>query len=200
MESTVVTRIWARTVGNWLDKVTLTRLDEGWQLCGKVRNSLPCELVDSPFEGFYQIDLDDQWRTRMATVQMVRGHRSAEMQIRVEDEGRWRGLDETHLDMLNGVRDVDVFLTPATNTIPIRRLDLPVGGGEHVSTVYISLDENDSLVASRLEQHYERVNETTYHYLSFNDDGEIAFQADLTVDSEGVIERYGDLWVATTLG
>lgn len=200
MESTVVTRTWARTAGNWLDKVALTRLDDGWQLRGRIRNSRPCELVDTPFEGFYQIDLDDKWRTRMATVQMIRGQRSAEMQIRVDNEGRWRDLDETHLDTLNGVRDIDVFLTPATNTIPIRRLDLDVGGGEHVSAVYINLDENDRLIASRLEQHYERVNETTYQYLSFNDDGEIAFQADLTVDREGVIERYGDLWVTTPSG
>jgi len=157
-------------------------------------------LVDTPFEGFYQIDLDDHWQTRTATVQVVRGQRSAEMQIWVDDEGRWRDLDETHLDTLKGVRDVDVFLTPATNTIPIRRLDLHVGTGEHVSTVYISLDEDDRLVASRLDQYYERVDETSYRYMSFEDNGEIAYEANLTVDGDGVIERYSDLLVTTSSG
>lgn len=195
MGSSTVTRTWTRTSGNWRDTVALTRTEDGWRLRGKIRNSRPNDLVDSPFEGLYQIDLDDQWQTRMATVQMVRGHRTAEMQIRVDEDGCWRDLDETHLDALDGVRDIDVFLTPATNTIPIRRLDLPIGSAGHVPAVFVSLDENDRLVASRLDQRYERVDEMTYTYTSFGEDGEVAFRAELIVDADGVIERYGDLWV-----
>ena len=195
MESTLVQRTWVRTVGNWRDSVVLSRTGDGWRLRGKIRNSRPDDLVDSPFEGFYQIDLDDGWRTRVATVQLVRGHRSAELQIRVDDEGRWRNLDEKHLTALDGIADVDLFLTPATNTIPIRRLGLAVGQAGHVTAALIQPDANDRLVATRLNQRYERLNETLYRYTSFDDDGQIAFTADLTVDTEGVIERYGERWV-----
>lgn len=195
METTVATRTWTRTACSWRDSVTLTRTGDGWQLRGKIRNSRPADLVDSAFEGFYRIDLDDRWQTRLATVQMVRGDRSAEMQIRFDDDGCWRDLDETHLDALDGVRDVDVFLTPATNTIPIRRLDLKIGNAVHVPTVYVSLDQHDRLVASRLDQRYERIDDSTYHYTSFEEDGRVAFRAELLVDADGVVERYGDLWV-----
>ncbi len=195
MESTVVTRTWVRTAGNWRDNVTLTRTIDGWRLRGRIRNSRPSDLVDSAFEGLYQIDLDERWQTRVATVQMVRGHRSAEMQIRLDEDGRWRDLDETRLDVPDGVRDVDVFLTPATNTIPIRRLDLAIGAARDVPAVSIRLDDHDRLIASRLDQRYERIDETIYRYESFRIDGEVAFRADLTVDADGIVERYGDLWV-----
>ncbi len=194
MHSTLVERTWVRTAGNWRDSVTLSQTGDGWQLRGKIRNGRPNSLVDSPFEGLYQVDLDDNWRTRVATVQIVRGHRSAEMLIRVDDEGRWRDLDERHLETLNGVEDIDLFLTPATNTIPIRRLALDIGQAGRAQAVLIQLDANDRLIATRLNQHYERLDETTYRYTSFDPDGEGAFTAELTVDGEGVIERYGDLW------
>ena len=196
MGSTVAVRTWTRTAGNWRDTVTLTRTSDGWQLRGRIRNSRPNDLVDSAFEGLYRVDLDHRWQTRMATVQMVRGHRSAEMQIRLDEDGHWRDLDETHLDALDGLRDVDVFLTPATNTIPIRRLDLEIGAAAHAPAAFVALDERDRLVASRLDQRYERTDEMTYRYTSFDADGVVAFQTDLTVDAEGIIERYGDLWVS----
>lgn len=198
MESILVERTWVRATGNWRDSVRLSRLSSGWQLRGKIRNSHPNELVDSAFEGFYQLDLDDQWRTRIATVQLVRGHRSAEMRLRVDDQGRWHDLDERHLVQLDGLEDVDVFLTPATNTIPIRRLTLHVGGSGNVSAALIQMDANDRLFASRLDQHYERLDENTYRYTSFDEAGHAAFSADLTVDDEGVIERYGNQWATAS--
>lgn len=194
MGSPLIERTWVRTAGHWRDNVTLTRTGDGWQLRGKIRNSRPNDLVDSPFEGLYQVDLDENWRTRMATVQLVRGHRSAEMKIRVDEAGRWRDLDERHLETLDGLEDIDLFLTPATNTIPIRRLALEIGQAGHVPAALIQLDANDRLFATRLDQRYERHDETTYRYLSFDDDGRVAFTAELKVDGEGVIERYGDLW------
>lgn len=196
MESMVAERTWVRTIGNWRDRLTLRRVPDGWQLQGRIRNSRPSDLVDSAFEGFYQIDLDEQWRTRSATVQLVRGHRTAEMQIRLDADGRWRDLDEEHLVALDGIEDVDLFLTPATNTIPIRRLNLAIGGSGRVPAAFIQPDANDRLYASRLDQQYERIDETTYRYTSFEQDGSVAFTADLTVDTEGLIERYGDQWAA----
>jgi hypothetical protein len=191
----MVERTWVRTTGHWRDDVLLRRLTNGWQIRGQIRSGRPNDLVDTPFEGSYQIDLDDEWRTRVATIQILRGRRTAEMRIRLGDDGHWRDLDEEHLETLDGLEDIDLFLTPATNSIPIRRLNLGVGEEGHVSAGLIQLGANDRLFASRLDQHYERLTETTYRYQSFDAGGNVAFTADLVVDGAGVVERYGDLWV-----
>lgn len=191
----VASRTWHYESGFWRDTVTLLTVDHGWRLRGTVRSYRPNDLVDTAFEGMYRVDLDEEWRTLAVTVQIVRGQRSAELRMWRDDDGRWHDLEDSDLSDLDDVTDVDIFLTPATNTIPIRRLRLRPGESRIVHAALISPGPDDRLRAARSARRYDRRTATTYRYASVEPDGADGFRADLVVDGTGLVERYGPHWV-----
>lgn len=86
--------------------------------------------------------------------------------------------------------DVDVSVTPFTNTLPIRRLQLVVGKSSEVRVVYVEAPEVQ-LTAST--QRYIRLGERYYRFESL----EVDFTADLPVDREGLVLDYPGLFRRT---
>jgi hypothetical protein len=82
---------------------------------------------------------------------------------------------------------VDLGCSPATNTLPIRRLRLAVGATQAIRAAWVRFPE---LTVVRAEQSYSRLDEFTYRYAS----GE--FQAELTVDDEDLVTSYA-VWQRT---
>lgn len=85
---------------------------------------------------------------------------------------------------LDGLRDVDLGFTPATNTLPMRRLALEVGESAEVDAVWVRFPE---LEVARLPQRYTRLEGMRYRYESAGG----AFLAELEVDANGLVIRYG---------
>jgi hypothetical protein len=83
--------------------------------------------------------------------------------------------------------DVDLSFTPATNTLPIRRLGLAVGEEAEIAVAWLVWPE---LRFERARQRYTRLAEDRYRYTQ--DD----FEAELTVDKEGLVLEYEGLWRA----
>lgn len=83
-----------------------------------------------------------------------------------------------------GCLDVDIAITPLTNTLPIRRLDLAVGASREIEVVYIGIPD---LAIRRSTQRYTRLT-NGYRYESGS------FSADLEVDAEGLVRTYSNLW------
>ncbi len=116
------------------------------------------------------------------------------MTIVADGAGGWRA-DGDPVSALDGCIDVDLGWTPATNTLPIRRLDLGVGDEVTISVAFVRFPE---LTLVRSEQTYSRLAADRWRYRS----GPYDFE--LTTDPlTGVVMRYGDeLWrvVASTPG
>jgi len=117
-----------------------------------------------------QLDLAGALRTRTLT------HDGA---------GAWQldGRDRADLD---GCLDVDLGITPATNTLPIRR----VGASSDVDAAWVQFP---SLDVSRLSQRYERLGDRRWRYSAGT------FKAMLETTSEGVVVRYQNGWEAVTV-
>jgi hypothetical protein len=90
---------------------------------------------------------------------------------------------------LAGALDVDLGFTPATNTLPIRRLALAVGAGAAVRSAWLRFPE---LRLEPLEQTYTREAEHVFLYRALVD-GE-PFSARLDTDAFGRVVRYEGLW------
>jgi hypothetical protein len=69
----------------------------------------------------------------------------------------------------------------------MRRLALECGAAAWVTAAWVRFPE---LTATPLRQHYTRLAADRYQYESPDHD----FTAELTVDDQGLILRYGDLW------
>ncbi len=64
---------------------------------------------------------------------------------------------------MTGCIDIDLGFTPATNVLPIRRLDLAPGQDGRVRSAWLSWPERR---LQPLEQGYRRIGASTYAYVS----------------------------------
>jgi len=88
----------------------------------------------------YEIYCDDNWFTHQVQVECTIGTDVKTLSVGVESRGVWRGLGGELRD-LHGCDDIDLALTPATNTLPIGRLDIQVGSSESVIAAWVKFPE-----------------------------------------------------------
>jgi hypothetical protein len=140
----------------------------------------PCRLD-------YVVTCDAQWHTLSATVAGWVGDEAVEVDVRVDGERRWR-LNGVGSPSVSGCIDVDLNFSPATNTLPIRRLALPVGAASPVRAAWLRFP---SFRLEPLEQLYRRTADMVYGYESNGG----AFTAELEVNSAGLVTHYPGLWI-----
>ncbi len=131
----------------------------------------------------YAIEAGPDWTVRRLTLAPY-GEPGLVLDRRAD--GRWFDGDGAERADLAGCVDVDIALTPFTNTLPIGRLGLGVGEAADVRVVYVQVDHG--LTADAVDQRYERLGPDVYRYSSGD------FTADLTVDGDGLVTAYPDLW------
>jgi hypothetical protein len=140
-------------------------------------------LAEGVAEVRYVLDLDERWRSRRLHVE-ISGPRTAAMTATGDGNGTW-SIDGDDASDLAGCIDVDLGVSPSTNTLPIRRLAPAVG--ETVST-RVAWVRFPDLTVQPDEQTYQRVGQGTWIFRSED------FESTLEVDGDGLVVRYGDLW------
>jgi len=181
-----IVAVWRRLdIPHWLDHCHLRGSKLGWSLEGTITGVQD----DQPFRAQYRVTVDRLWRTRLGGVTVWRGAEQHGFKLGRSDEGEWTAFSSgAALDPLAGLIDVDISLTPATNTLPIRRLGLEVGESAETTAVWIRPDLN----IEPLPQRYTRTGEQTYLYESGAD--YTAFQREITVDAQGLVVSYPGVW------
>jgi hypothetical protein len=145
-------------------------------------------LVLAPADGEparveYRVEADAGWSTRRARLRIDAATWTRAIELERDGE-RWR-VDGGHDPALDGCTDVDLRITPATNTLPIRRLALEVGERGRIACAWVGFP---GLEVARSEQLYERLGDDAYRYSSNG------FAADLRVAGSGVVLAYGDAY------
>lgn len=174
--------MWRRADGSGLERFELCAADDGWLFRGTIL------AMDGgrTFEASYRLSCDDRWRTRGAQVSLRANGSERELALTAEG-GRWL-VDGREHPALRGALDVDLAWTPATNSLPIRRLSLPIGARSgSIVAAWVRFPE---LTVEPLPQEYERLSESRYRYSSRGG----AFVAVLEVDRHGVVHDYEGLW------
>jgi hypothetical protein len=162
----------------------LVESEDGYRLQGVAAlplGELPCHID-------YTLTLDRLWRPVLARVTIITPHGAREIVLRSRHGAGWE-VDGELVSQLDGCLDVDFGWTPATNTVPIRRLGLEVGQRASITAAWIRFPELD-VVAS--EQWYRRLAPDRWQYTS----GEYDYQ--LVIEpATGLVLSYGDdLWRA----
>ena len=168
----------------------LERTDDGWVFTGVAT----LVIADRPGHIAWRVQTDDRWRTRAVGARIVSGGEDRAMTIVSDGAGHWRA-DGDPVPALDGCTDVDLGWTPATNTLPIRRLDLAIADETTIPVAFLRFPE---LTLVRSDQTYSRLAADRWRYRS----GPYDFE--LTTDPvTGIVMRYGQqLWraVASTTG
>ena len=177
---------WRRLDVPGREQARVERQPAGWRLTGQ----LHVEEGGVPFRLHYRIECDGAWRTRSALIEGEAGGRAIRVALTADGEGRW-ARDGLALPELAGALDVDLGFTPATNTLPIRRLALALGETAPVSSAWLRFPE---LRLELLEQTYTREAAQVYRYEALVDDA--PFTARLDTDVYGRVRWYEGLWEA----
>ena len=173
---------WRRLDRTGLDAIRLDRHGDEWRLGGTVivvDAGRSCRLD-------YLVTCDAAWRTRRTRVSGWIGSGTVDITLDADGAGRW-WRDGVERVELAGCLDVDLGFTPATNTLPIRRLALPTGESVPVRAAWLRFPD---LTLEVLEQVYTRTGEHAYRYES----GGGRFVAPLAVNDEGLVTAYGEYW------
>jgi GNAT superfamily N-acetyltransferase len=168
-----VTVVWIGPAGR--EDATLTALPDGWLLA-----------TDLPDRGATaRVEVDGSWRTSRAEVEVEGSPRRV---LTADGRGTW-WLDGAAAAHLAGAVDVDVEVTPLTNTLPIRRLLVEGRDEADVRAAWVRVPGEG---VEPLEQRYTHLGGDRWRYRASS-----GFEAELTVDDHGLVERYGDLWRRT---
>src|SRR5689334_11218809 len=78
---------------------------------------------DKKFRLGYSLQIDRSWKTRMVAIDFRNGVNSNRIILQSDNEGNWNSesIDTTNF---KNCFDVDLSLTPFTNTLPLRRLSI----------------------------------------------------------------------------
>jgi hypothetical protein len=102
--------------------------------------------------------------------------------------GDWR-VEGRAAPGLEGLADLDLGFTPATNLFPLRRLGLRPGMAADTEAAWL---DDASWTFARLPQRYERRDALSYWYQAPT----TGYAALLRVTPEGFVSEYPGLWVA----
>ena len=163
---------------------TLTLRDNGLSLVGTVLGA----DGGAPVRIEYRVLADASGQSTAAHVRDLRGFETRTVVLERDLKGNWR-VDGKVVRALKGCTDVDLGCSPSTNTLPIRRLRLPVGASNTIKAAWVRFPE---LAVVKANQTYTRLDEFTYRYKSGD------FESELTVDDDGLVAAYAE-WRRTGL-
>jgi hypothetical protein len=178
----VRTVAWRRLDGTGTEVCRLLHTGGGPTLNGVVTGV----VAAAPIVARYTVQCTSRWEARRTDLEVEFDGLVRSLVIERDEGGGWY-VDGEEQDALKGLRDVDLGITPATNTLPIRRLGLRPGQARPMAAAWVRFPD---LSVRPLEQTYRNLGEGRYRYESRGG----RFTADLVVDDQGLVIRYGDLW------
>jgi uncharacterized protein len=191
------TVVWKNLLLDGADYCSLWHTAEGWMLKGTVVGAIAVgavpagatkdqQLNSQPMLMNYEIHCDENWRTHRVQLERTIGSDVKTLSLTVESRGTWRNSGGEELAALRGCDDVDLAVTPATNTIAIRRLNLQIGSSESIIAAWVKFPD---LTVQPLSQRYTRVSSNSYRYAT-----NTGFSAEIVVDDLGLVTRYPGAW------
>ncbi len=181
--------MWLPWMGSGLEHLSLLQQQEGIIADGLILGV----QEQRPFRARYKIHCTPQWELRAVHVSLLSDSLPS-LHLLTDGAGNWTTEQGEMLPSLQGCLDVDISVTPFTNTLPIRRLALQPGAGATLNMVYIAVPQ---MLIEVTQQRYTCLEVTPsggrYRFESL-EDGVSSFTADLPVDHDQLVLDYPELF------
>ncbi len=161
-----------------LETLNLRWENEGWTATGEVGR----EAIT------YVLRLSATWQVRQFL--LFRDLDQPDLWLGADGTGRWGEMNGAHRHDLAGCTDIDLPVTPFTNSIPIRRLGLDVGGEAEVTAAMVDVE---TLGVVPVRQRYQRLTARRFEYANLDS----GYAVELDVDEYGLVHDYPDLYRRT---
>jgi len=145
-----------------------------------------------PFRARYRIRCDADWRVLKVELSLPESIRPP-LRLQADGNGHWTDESGEPIPQLDGCVDVDISISPFTNSLPIRRMGLKPGESSEIAVVYIAVPEMD---VQPSHQRYTclQVSPTGGIY-QYEDLGLFqGFTTLLPVDADGLVSDYPGLF------
>lgn len=139
-----------------------------------------------PAQIAYEISAGDDWITHSARLMGRVGPQAVSLSIHRDSTGNWRVHGEA-VPEVTGLQDIDLGFTPATNTLPIRRLRAARQDSADIAAAW--LDPGDWQLKP-LPQHYRQQGPDRWLYRSAS-----GFETIMTIDGNGLVTDYPPVWI-----
>ncbi len=134
----------------------------------------------------YRISCDTFWRVKEVEIGLIGDDRS--IGLLSDGVGNWTDGTRRSLPHLKGAIDIDLSITPFTNTLPIRRLNLQLGQSADLMVVYVQFP--DINITTNRQRYTCLELRRLYRYESIDS----KFVRDIAVDDQGLVVRYPGLF------
>lgn len=181
---TIASILWRRIDSPGHDACRLEPVASGWRLDGAAtfrHDDIPARLT-------YRVTCDAAWQTREGSVHGWVGGQTIDVVVRRSTAGAWT-VNGALVPDVEGLVDLDLAFTPATNLFQLRRIALEDGQAADVPVAWLEVPAG---TLSVLEQQYARRAGDAYWYAARR----FEYAAELKVDPVGFVRHYPGLWEA----
>lgn len=177
-----LTRVWRRIGLQGLEHLSLNEVEGGYRVDSFL--SVEAELGGVTCE--YHFDLDACWRTKLFTLNQHQSGTDAALRIERMDANTWAVNGESRPD-LDGCFDLDLTVSPFTNTLAIQQLKLAADEAKEFRAVYVRIPQLEVVAA---DQRYRRLDASEPPKRFLYEGLETGFIEEITVDEYALVERY----------
>jgi hypothetical protein len=177
--------LWTGIEYHSLENCILTVTDKGSEINSTIIGTYANEL----YKVEYRIRTNRYWETTFFEIKSQLYNIIETISFRNEGKGNWYvngQLDEK----FNGCIDIDISLTPFTNTLAINRLKLSENEDAQIKVLYLDVLGRKILP---VQQKYTRLSQTHYKYENVPND----FESTISVDDLGLVVKYPGLFKRT---
>lgn len=156
-----------------------------------VESAITGQFGVMPFNTEYHIRLNTDWEMMCADIQVFSN--GTGWAVRLERSARGWILNDVYDPRFDGCADIDISVTPMTNSLPIRRLGLDTGESQGILVVYVDVLERK---VEAMPQAYTRTGIWRYEYK--NED--YSRRGELLTDEDGLVVNYPGLFRMDHMG
>jgi hypothetical protein len=176
----MATVLWQDVETGALDRCRMEAGPQGLRLSGTVLTP----AHGTPLDVRYLVEAGPDGRTRRVELALDDG--AVRRVLLADGAGHWRWEGGPELAEVAGSLDVDLTVTPATNTLPIRRLaQLETGQAADLQMAWVQFPGLEVIASA---QRYQRLAADRWHFTTGD------FHAELLVDPDGLVLDYGGLF------
>jgi hypothetical protein len=151
-----------------------------------VKSYLTGSIDQKPYALAYKVELTPEWQVKRFGVWSL-ANVSKQLVLSTDLNGKWFDHEGVEQPQFEGCYDIDLSITPFTNSLPINRMEWYKGRKQRIEVLYVRLPDFEP---RRVAQFYTQLEDSRYFYR----DGTVDFTSDLTVDNDGLIIEYPGLF------
>lgn len=141
---------------------------------------------DTPFSVNYDIIADRLWQVSSLEMAVEKNADCSWISLKRDPDGKWTQSGHIRPEWQQCI-DIDISLTPFTNTLPINRLRLEANERTELNVLYINILRDE---IRPVKQWYTKLNDKLYRYEGVVKD----FKAEIGVDEDGLVTVYPEIF------